>query len=177
MLDDKEVNWFAIRVSYGRVLKFSAQLNEDGIEHFVPMCRKKVERDGKTSVVSVPAVSNLCFVRASRSFVEEYLRRMGEARYAHFMWEKSTRNPIVVSDKAMDDFIRVSKIMNDDALYLKDITEKLREGQRVRVTDGPFKGVEGIVLRIRRSRRVVIELPGLLAVATNYVDPRFLEIL
>ena len=60
---------------------------------------------------------------------------------------------------------------------LKDITEKLREGQRVRVTDGPFKGVEGIVLRIRRSRRVVIELPGLLAVATNYVDPRFLEIL
>ncbi|MBR5835346.1 MAG: UpxY family transcription antiterminator [Bacteroidales bacterium] len=177
MLDGKEVNWFAIRVSYGRVLKFSAQLNDDGIEHFVPMCRKRVERNGKTSVVFIPAVSNLCFVRATKSFVEEYLRRMGEVRYAHFMWEKSTRNPIIVSDKAMDDFIRVCRIMNDDALYLKDITEKLREGQRVRVTDGPFKGVEGTILRIRRSRRVVVELPGLLAVATNYVDPLYLEIL
>ena len=100
---------------------------------------------------------------------------MGDSRYAHFIWDAHTREPIVVPDKAMQDFIQISQVMNDEALYLKDITSKLHEGQKVRVTDGPFKGVEGVVLRIKRSRRVIVDFPGLLAIATNFIDPRFLE--
>jgi hypothetical protein len=75
----------------------------------------------------------------------------------------------------MEDFMRICLVMNDEALYLKDITSKLHEGQRVRMTDGPFKGIEGVVLRVKRSRRVIVDFPGLLAIATNYIDPRFLE--
>ena len=169
--------WYAIRVSYGRTLKFCAALQELGVEHFVPMARKKTVKDGKTVTVTAPAVSNLCFVRSTKAFIQEYFEGMGENRPAHFMWDKSTREPIVVSDKAMEDFMQVCRIMSDDTLYLKDITDKLREGQKVRVIDGPFKGVEGTILRIKRSRRVVVELPGLLAVATNYIDPRSLEVI
>ena len=169
--------WYAIRVSYGRTLKFCAALQELGVEHFVPMARKKMVRNGKTVTVTAPAVSNLCFVRSTKAFIQEYFEGMGENRPAHFMWDKSTREPIFVPDKAMEDFMQVCQIMSDDALYLKDITDKLREGQKVRVIDGPFKGVEGTILRIRRSRRVVVELPGLLAVATNFIDPRSLEVI
>ena len=171
------MNWFAIRVSYGRVLKFSTQLQELGVQHFVPMAKKKVVKDGKTVTVTAPAVSNLCFVYSTKAFLDDLFRGMGENRNVHFFWDKSTRNPIVVSDKAMADFMQVCTIMADDTLYLKDITDKLHEGQKVRVTEGPFKGVEGTILRIKRSRRIVVELPGLLAVATSYVDPRFLEVL
>lgn len=176
MMNNKEIHWFAIRVSYGRVMRFSTQLQEVGVEHFVPMTRKKIVKDGKTVTLIVPAVSNLCFVRSTKAWIDDYFKGLGENRSAHFMWDKSTREPIKVSDKAMADFMQICQIMSDDTLYLKDITDKLHEGQKVRVTDGPFKGVEGIILRIKRSRRVVVELPGLLAVATNYVDPRSLEI-
>ncbi len=177
MKDDKKVYWFAIRVSYGRVLKVADSLREDGFECFVPMCRKKVDKDGKKIFVTVPAVSNLGFVHTTRSRLEEYFEGMGEDRPAHFMWDRSTRKPMIVSDKAMADFMHVCQIMSDEALYLKDITDKLRLGQKVRVIDGPFKGVEGTVLRIRRSRRVVVEIPGLLAVATTYIDPREIELM
>ncbi len=177
MFDDSRTYWFAIRVSYGRTLKFCAQLGEAGVECFVPMCRRKTVRDGKTVEDVVPAISNLCFVRSTKSFISDYFAGLGENRHAHFMWDRSTRNPIVVSDKAMSDFMQICRIMSDEALYLKDVTAKLREGQRVRVTDGPFKDVEGVIVRIRRSRRVMVELPGLLAVATNYIDPRFLEVI
>ena len=176
MFENGTKYWFAVRVSYGRVLKFAAQLQELGIEHFVPMCTKKVVRNGKAVPMTVPAISNLCFVCTTKACLDDLFMGMGEDRNVHFMWDKSTRNPITVSDKAMADFIQVCKVMNDETLYLKDVTSKLHEGQRVRVTEGPFKGVEGTVLRIKRSRRVVVELPGLLAVATNYVDPRFLEV-
>ena len=177
MTKDKGIHWYAIRVSYGRTLKFCTALQELGVEHFVPMARKKMVKDGKTVTVTAPAVSNLCFVRSTKAFIKEYFDGMGENRPAHFMWDKCTREPIVVSDKAMADFMQVCRIMSDDALYLKDITDKLREGQKVRVIDGPFKGVEGTILRIKRSRRVVVELPGLLAVATSYIDPRSLEVI
>ena len=177
MFDNGATYWFAIRVSYGRVLKFSAQLQELGIEHFVPMTRKKIVKDGKTLEMTVPAVSNLCFVHSCKSYLDGYFKTLGENRTAHFIWDRSTRNPIIVSDKAMEDFIHICTVMSDNPLYLKDVTSKLHEGQRVRVTEGPFKGVEGVILRIKRSRRVIVELPGLLAVATNFIDPRYLEVI
>lgn len=175
MVDKNAVQWFAVRVSYGRVLKICAQLGELGVEFFVPMTRKKIERNGKQMTVEVPAVSNLCFVRSTRAFLDEFFYSMGENRHAHFIWNPHTRKPIIVPDKAMEDFIHVSRVMADEVLYLQDVTSKLKEGQKVRVTDGPFKGIEGTILRIKRSRRVVVELPGLLAIATNYIDPRDLE--
>lgn len=175
MTKDKGIHWFAIRVSYGRVLKFCAGLGEDGVEYFVPMTRKKVVKDGKTITLTVPAISNLCFVRSTKAWLRDRFNEMGESHPAHFIWDKHTREPIVVSDKAMTDFMQICKIMSDETLYLKDITAKLHEGQKVRVTEGPFKGIEGTIVRIKRSRRVVVELPGLLAVATNYIDPRFIE--
>ena len=175
MVSNDKLYWFAVRVSYGRVLKFCSVLKEEGVECFVPMCTKKVEKNGKKMTVTVPAVSNLCFVHTTRVRLNEYFLTMGDSRYAHFIWDTRTREPIVVPDKAMQDFIQISQVMNDEALYLKDITSKLHEGQKVRVTDGPFKGVEGVVLRIKRSRRVIVDFPGLLAIATNFIDPRFLE--
>ena len=170
-------HWYALRISYGRTLKFVAQLKELGVESYVPMCTKKVQKNGKETLVTAPAITNLCFAHTTKSYLEDLFNGMGETCYAHFMWDRSTREPIIVSDKAMADFIQVSTLMSDDALYLKDITSKLHEGQRVRVIDGPFKGVEGTILRIKRSRRIVVELPGLLAVATDFVDPRLLEVI
>ena len=49
------------------------------------------------------------------------------------------------------------------------------EGDRVRVTDGPFKGAEGHIRRIRRDRRLVVTIPGIVAVATTYIHPALLK--
>ena len=54
--------WYAIRVTYGRELKFQELLKKAGFETFVPMKRKKIEKEGKKTTIIVPAVSNLCFV-------------------------------------------------------------------------------------------------------------------
>ena len=171
------MKWYAIRVTYGRELKFRKLLEEAGFRTFVAMRRKKVVKDGKTQVLTVPAVSNLCFVYSEKPELDLFLRSQGESGPAHYIWDRATHSPIVVPDKAMEDFMQISLVMSDDVLYLKDVTAKLREGQKVRVTEGPFKGVEGVVVRVKRSRRVVVELPGMFAIATTYVQPQDLELL
>ena len=77
----------------------------------------------------------------------------------------------------MEDFMTISLLMSDEPLYLNEISSKLRAGQKVRVKEGPFQGVEGIVVRIKNSRRGMVELPGLFAVATNYIPVDNLELI
>ena len=173
--DDKK--WYAVRVTYSRELKFQALLQESGFQTFVPMIRRTFEKHGKKEVKLVPAVSNLCFVCASRIELDEFMRGLGEACPARYIWDKSTRQPIVVPTKAMEDFIKISLALVDDVLYLQEISPKLREGLKVRVKTGPFEGVEGTIVRVKRSRRVMVELPGMLAIATTFVKAEELEIL
>ena len=172
-----EIKWYAVRVTYSRELKFQALLQEAGFQTFVPMCRRTVEKNGKKEQKVVPAVSNLCFVKALKPDLDDFMRQMGETCPARYIWDKSTRLPIVVPTKAMEDFMKISLSMVDDVIYLQEISAKLREGQRVRVKAGPFEGVEGSVIRVKRSRRVMVELPGMLAIATTFVKPEELEIL
>lgn len=75
----------------------------------------------------------------------------------------------------MEDFIRVSSAVDDDIVYMSDVSPLLRSGQKVRVKAGPFAGVEGRVVRIRKAKRVMVELPGMLAVATAYIKGEWLE--
>lgn len=167
-------SWYALRVSYSRELKIQSHLQAAGVRTFVPMIWRRCPDKSKKLV---PAVSNLCFVHWTRPEIEDYIRSFGEKSPVHFYWDRTTSSPLVVPDKAMEDFIKVSASMDEDLIYLTEITEKLREGQAVRVKEGPFKGVEGKIVRIRKSRRILVELPGMLAVATTFVDPSCLEII
>lgn len=181
-------SWYALRVSYSRVLKIQSQLQGMGVRTFVPMMWKRcpvkpgMTQTGKPGMTKlqkrlVPAVTNLCFVHWTQADIESYIRGFGDSSPVHFYWDRTSSSRLVVPDKAMEDFIKVSSSMDEDLIYITEITEKLREGQTVRVVAGPFKGVEGKVVRIRKSRRVLVELPGMLAVATTFVNPSSLEII
>ena len=125
----------------------------------------------------VPAVGNLCFAYSTRAELEDFIRGYGDTSPVHFYWDRTANKPLTVPEKAMNDFIAVSSTLDEDLIYITEITSKLREGQTVKVKEGPFKGVEGKVVRIRKSRRILIELPGMLAVATTYIQPEYLEII
>ena len=198
-------SWYALRVSYSRELKVRDKLNELGVKTFVPMmwrrCPVKLGMTkGKQTTSSlpaptgqsteslkrmrknpsrrlVPAVGNLCFAYSTRAELEDFIRGYGETSPVHFYWDRTANKPLTVPEKAMNDFIAVSSTLDEDLIYITEITSKLREGQTVKVKEGPFKGVEGKVVRIRKSRRILVELPGMLAVATTYIQPEYLEII
>ena len=125
----------------------------------------------------VPAVGNLCFAYSTKAELEDFIRGYGETSPVHFYWDRTANKPLTVPEKAMNDFIAVSSTLDEDLIYITEITSKLREGQTVKVKEGPFKGIEGKVVRIRKSRRILVELPGMLAVATTYIQPEYLEII
>ena len=125
----------------------------------------------------VPAVSGLVFALATREVLDLYIRSFGDARPVNYYWDRTTNAPLTVPAKAMEDFITIASTLDEDLIYLTEVSEKLREGQEVTILEGPFKGVQGRIVRIKKNRRVMVELPGMMAVASTYVKPNYLEIM
>lgn len=169
--------WYALRVSYSRELKVQEKLVARGIRTFVPMMWKKKETEGRQVKVLVPAVNNLCFAFSTRETLREFIASYGEKSPVHFTWNRATRNPITVPERQMNDFMQVASTLDEDLIYLTEISAKLREGQTVRVKNGPLAGITGKIVRIRKSRRILVELPGSLAVASTYVRMEDVEAL
>ena len=171
--------WHVLRATYARELKVQTALQEKGIRTFIPMIWSAPSSPTRSGIPRklVPAVSGLVFALATREALDLYIRSFGDARPVNYYWDRTANRPLTVPDKAMEDFIAIASTMDPDLIYLTEISDKLREGQKVIVKEGPFKGVEGKVVRIRKSRRIMVEIPGMLAVASTYVEMGNVEII
>ena len=85
--------WYPLRVTYSRELKVRDILRNEGYECFVPMTVKDIVADGRKSRTYVPAVNNLCFVRAERQSLDEVLESRGMRQFTSYIWDRPTREP------------------------------------------------------------------------------------
>lgn len=154
-----------MRSAYGREMRAKKMLEEASFKCFVPLHRVREERNGKITTKVVPVVRNLIFVHTTREALDPWKRYNEEGAALRYTIDKSTQKPMVVTDKAMSDFIRVTKESDDSLIYLDNPDVVVTKGQRVEIIVGPFKGIQGHVVRIHRDRRVVVSIKGLVAVA------------
>ena len=152
-----------MRATYCREMKAREHLQKAGVECFIPMVCDGNEEEKRY----LPAVHNLIFVHSSRDFLDTYKRKVEDDCPLRYMIDKSTGLPMVVRDREMEDFIRVTAEKNERVLYLDNPSAALTKGTPVEIMCGPFKGVQGKLLRIRRDRKVVLQLAGVVAVAVE----------
>ena len=65
--------------------------------------------------------------------------------------------------------MRVASRTDDSVMYLDDDTIVGKEGKRVEIMGGAFEGVTGVIRRVKRCKRVVVEIEGVASVAIAYV--------
>ena len=165
--------WYAIRVTYNRELKVKEELDARGIKSFVPMQYRREERNGVMVKRLVPSVHNLIFINLTPSEMKEY--RETTAMPVRYIMDRETNKPITVPDHQMENFIKVAGTYEEKLIYLNPEPGDFSHGERVRIIGGPFEGAEGVFVRIKRDRRVLINIPGVVAVATTHVHLSMLE--
>lgn len=175
MVKRTDIVWYAIRITYSREMALKEYLDSQSIECFVPMHYELVIQNGQKQRKLVSIIHNLAFVHASRLQLDSVKSEMGHKLPIRYIMDKSTQTPIVVPDKQMHDFISVSGSNDEGLVYLSPAEYLFKKGDRVRIIDGLFCGVEGILLRIKGDRRVVIAIEGVMAVATAFIHPSFLK--
>ncbi len=165
--------WYPLRVTYNRELKVKADLDALGVTNFVPMQYRREERNGRMVKRLVPSVHNLIFVKMTPSKMTEYNKTT--ALPIRYIMNRETRRPITVPEQEMENFIRVAGTYEEKLVYLNPDPGDFAKGERVRVIGGPFAGTEGIFIRVKGDRRVLINIPGVVAVASTFIHPSMIE--
>lgn len=171
--DPESLCWFPMRVTYQRELLVKQHLDQLEIENFLPMQVDWANQEKKL----VPAIHNLIFVRSTRQQLTELKMTKRELEPLRYMMNnaESGGDIMVVPDKQMENFIRVASVEDDTVMYLDNDSYINKVGRHVRITDGQFKDVEGVIKRIKKNRYVVVQIEGVAAVAITYVPACWLK--
>lgn len=172
--------WFVLRVSYGRIIKAKTYVECKGIDCFVPLRYRQITKQGKKRIVTEPLLPSFLFVHATCSQVETLFRKLNASTsrsllsiyYDHtsFREDAPDKNPpLVISDSAMDNFIRLTSIKNPHVIPVTSENIMYKLDDEVVITEGEFMGIHGRVARIAGQQRVVMELFDGCLVATAYV--------
>jgi len=173
----EKIQWFVMRA-----YKCERQAEEKlaaygGMEYFIPKHYAVREYHGVKSRRLVPVIPSLVFVRSSRMRISEFKKGFNQLQYA--MCERDGGLAyMTVPDDQMANFIKVASQHEEALQYFRPEEIDLRSGARVRILGGCLDGVEGVFVRVsgRRSRRVVVMLDGVMAVAAE-VRPDLIEVL
>lgn len=181
--------WFPIRATHHRAQKVyerMAELHNDRLTPYLPtLCRieysnEDVDRPSQ-QVKEEPLDGGLLFVQCTLADFRELLQCQIPGLtpyYNHFATNEFGRNEyLVVPDRQMESFRIIVESRNQEIIVRQTDLPPIIEGDRVMVTDGPFAGVEGIVMKHKHQKRVFVQLQGVGIYATAYVPEAFLRLM
>ena len=197
-MEENKLNWYALKVFYGKVFELEALLGDMDLETYIPV-RKVLLKDedhmralrrlstpddsrrdnqfikaGPLIFKRVPVVSSLLFVRAPMDRIGEVSKCVDGKGFVYKTADRKTE--AVIPDKQMAMFQLVcSSGAEGLEFFADDDLTRYKSGDKVRVLEGPLKGAEGYIKRIKKDRRLLVAIEGFIAVATMYIPPQFLE--
>lgn len=154
---DNALHWYAVRVFFNRVQPLIADCIATGMEFFAP----------------VEVIRSLLFLHCTEGALWGFLADHPQGLLLYR--QAGSRQPSVIRDHEMEVFRFVVTAGRQGLTFLGDDRPEYHMGDRVVVTDGPFKGAEGHIKRIKKDRRLVVTIPGVVAVATAYIHPSMLK--
>lgn len=173
-------HWYAIRCTYGRERKAYEFFSKNGIEAFYPTITNTKSTDGKTETNVESRLPNLLFTFGSYEQLKKYVFDNHEdtkyLRFYYNMHHDGTKEPLVVPQWQMTSLMKICDAEAEDKHLEPFVVEKFKEGQLVRVKDGPFVSVEGIVKRYKGQQRIGIVVNGLFTITTAYIAKDKLEL-
>ena len=197
-MEESKLNWYALKVFYGKVFDIEAKLADMDLETYIPVRKDLLKgeehmralrrlatpddrrRDnqfvqaGPLIYKRVPIVTSLLFVRAPKERVKEIEDTVQDKGFIYRTADR--KGEAVIPDKQMAMFQLVCSSGAEGLEYFADDDmTRYKTGDRVRVLEGPLQGAEGYIKRIRKDRRLLVAIEGFIAVATSFIPPQFLE--
>ncbi len=152
-----DLHWYALKAFYNKVQPLIADCKALGMEFFAP----------------VEVLHSLLFLRCTEAELGRFLVNHHQGVYVYH--QADSRQPAVIRDREMEVFRFVVTAGQQGLTLLGEDRPEYHMGDRVVVTDGPFKGAEGHIKRIKKDRRLVVTIAGVVAVATAYIHPDLLR--
>lgn len=174
---DNEKNWYAFKVFFGKGNPIKQYFLSNNLEYFYDVERaywdKKANRQKSKDV---PVMPNLIFLHSTKADAEAtervFLNKI-------MLYREKNSDNVKIPSRISEREIRIFKIVATSGVegldFYDEYNPKFTQGDKFRVIDGPLKGAEGYVVRIKKDHRLYVSIKGLCAVTTGYIPKAFLE--
>lgn len=179
-----EVKWYVTK-SARTSLSYRDDLKKSGLEFFLPTRFVIQNIGGKRMRVERPVVFNFIFIRGTVFQVKDFCRnRQGlhlvyRRRFSSEELNTESNLLLTVGDKEMSMFARTVGEYASDVPFIKPSEVDLSKGDHVRITEGPFAGVEGVLLsqQGKDGGRVLVSISNIISVPTLEIKPEYLQVI
>lgn len=172
-----EKQWFVMRDLKRRTSNSFAihVLAKAGLEVFTPMTQMIMKIGGKLQRREVPVIQDLLFVHETKEILDLMVERSQTLQY-RYQRGKTKDEPMSVRNEDMERFIFAVNNTDTPIYYKPGELTRAMYGKSVLIHGGRLDGYEGRLLSIKgmRKRRLIVELPGLMAAAVE-VEPDFIH--
>jgi transcriptional antiterminator NusG len=159
--------WYGIRTHSNQEKIAATVLADRGFEPFLAVYQTRRIRCGRVVTAEVPLFPGYVFCRFDYSRRSPIITVNSVASIVGF-----GKQPTPIPDEEID---AVRAIV--DSGLAADPAPFLREGQRIRVTHGPLKSVEGCLVQKKSTWRLVVAVEILQRCVSVEIDPAYVEAL
>lgn len=179
--DQSGKRWYVLRDlkranANERAFQMLKRVEGEPIEVFTPLMKRAYERGGRKIIVDVPVVSDLLFVHSSRRRLDPIIADTPTLQYRYVKGGKQNE-PMTVRDEEMNLFMAAVSGIDDVKYYTPEEVSPALYDKRIVIIGGRLDGYEGRLKTTRGSRvkRLIVELPGLLAAGVE-VDAQYIKL-
>ena len=204
-VSEQERKWYAIKVFFNKVFKMEDILLDMDLETYLAVDKVQLKgqehmraarqlasvdenhrkdsryiQEGPVIYERKPLVNSLIFVKAREQDLVNIEARLKEeylgGQALGFIYKTADREKYAaIPEKQMTSFRLVTQRGSDGLSFFSEDLVWFSQGDRVQVIDGPFKGAEGYIKRIKKDRRLLVCVEGVIAVATSYIPAKMLQ--
>lgn len=141
--------WFVLWTQSHCERLVSDQLSAKGFDVFLPTIRTWSRQRGVRRMIALPMFPGYSFIRHAIDKYShvEILKTRGVVRVLGDGWERLSPVPDA-------DIAAIQRVVQTDVPVFPHTY--LQEGQRVRIVDGPLKGVEGVLVQSKPNKGLLV---------------------
>lgn len=164
----QERNWFVAYTHPRAERKVHLRIQEIGYESFLPLYKVKRVWSDRIKFIEVPLFSSYVFVQTFERNLPKLSDIYGISRFIAFQGKYA---------KVKEQEIKVIQQFIGSGEDIQVVRNKFRLGQKVRVKNGPFLGLEGLLIKERGKGRFIVEIEGLSQSLSVNIAIQCLEVL
>jgi transcription antitermination factor NusG len=164
-----EPRWYACYTRARHEKQVHDLLLQRGRESYLPLVPQMRQWKDRKKLVEMPVFPSYVFSRFTLRDLHEILTIPGVSTIV-----RSNGYPTPIADREIENVRKFADALAETGT-LPEVRPLIDEGDWVRINDGPFQGVEGIVIEQRGRRRVLVGLKAIGSALEIDIDTRSLR--
>lgn len=141
-------NWYALYTKPRSEFKAAEQLDKNQINYYLPTVTTVKQWSDRKKKITEPIIRGYIFIRA-----DEKERLLALEQYSIVRCVTERGRPAVIPEWQIKNLMKMLEYEGDFF-----VLNKLVPGQRVKIKDGPFTGVEGIYCESENDKMIAVSI-------------------